>query len=91
MTITTPVAAAPAPTWMTPAGIKIATGRGISRIREALQNGSLHGHQACFGGLWRAHSAVVDAWVAGLSPEAQQERCACRPVVRATRGKAAAR
>lgn len=82
MTVTAETAeqqAAPTPSsptsWVTPLDIATAHGKSVDRIRTALQEGRLHGHQGGFRGSWLVRADVVDAWLANATPEAQLEAC----------------
>lgn len=50
-------------------------------VVSALQDGSLHGHQAKKGGHWRVQVAAVDAWVQGRSDAEQARLCGCEASV----------
>jgi hypothetical protein len=74
-------------TWLKPKQIATDTGRGLSRITEALRAGHLHGHQRSAGCTWRVHSDCVEAWLlAPLDQAAEDSAAACpAPQCRARR------
>jgi hypothetical protein len=61
--------------WMTPTQIAKQTGRGVNRVRLALECGELHGHQRVRGGRWLVDPACVDPWLVGLD---SKTACCCR-------------
>lgn len=61
--------------WMTPRQVAEKTGRGVNRIRLALESGDLHGHQSAQGGRWSVDPACIDPWVVGLD---SLTACCCR-------------
>lgn len=68
--------------WMTPQKVADKTGRDVSEVRRALENGELHGHQKVKGGRWKIDPACVDPWVIGLDSRAA---CCCRRLRAAAR------
>ncbi len=61
--------------WMTTKQVADKANRHVNRVREALENGSLHGHQRKFRGPWIVDPACVDPWLLGLDSRAA---CRCR-------------
>lgn len=57
--------------WHTVTTARDYTGRGLSRIREALRDGTLTGHQTKPGGTWRIERPALDAWMRGEIPAPQ--------------------
>lgn len=63
--------------WMTAQQVATLTKRSISRTREALESGVLHGHQNGKGGRWLVDPACVDPWVCELD---SKPACVCRTI-----------
>lgn len=76
-------------TWLTTAGVAERAQRSINTVRLAVVSGDLHGHQPVRAGrqlrkgAWLVHLAAVDAWVCGLDPRTQAQRCGCVAVTAA--------
>lgn len=69
-----PLAAASEAVWLTPAQVGIRIRRNVQRVRKALEEGRMHGHQTCHGGRWWVKPESADAFVRG---EDGREACGC--------------
>lgn len=54
--------------WMTVPEVQEYARSGRREILEALNDGSLRGHQRKAGGRWRVHRDDVDSWLRGEQP-----------------------
>lgn len=54
--------------WMTVPEVQAYARSGRREVLEALNDGSLRGHQRKTGGRWRVHRDDVDSWLRGEPP-----------------------
>lgn len=64
--------------WMTVAEVRTYSRQGRREVLDALNDGSLRGHQRKRGGRWTVHRDDVDAWLRGEQPEPIRARIARR-------------